>query len=1377
MEVEMVQHRLMGMFLAVLGAGMLVSACAEPVQDVDYTQPNAIKKSLFQGEWYFARTVVDVPYESSGTFVGDRQEWLFGDDFPAYKVRWRMEEGRLMACRADDIVLGGNSDGKPQGPNGDEIDELDPQKAETRAANDLDPTDPNWMKFPCTHPVAAFRIQHLDRIRAYNPATGEQSNVIRESGSERPWYEREYIRINWTDQSVANIDYNLFAQAGYGWVGRITTSYYVQEENSDCRKEIVPGRYDYSDCSEGFLPPRYEDSDLNGEIDSINITNRMALGTQDGLFGCFLGSRYPGYGEPHCTNSEIGMRYSFMRVPDRTPEEQYEEVYYPDEKFERVGVWRVKKATYEPGRGETDFKKYLATRFQLWEKTFDCSSGDCTKLPLEQRAIKPIDYYLNRSFPRDLKPSAFDIAKQWNDSFSGVPNRGNHDFINSCSVKCTDRTSGATKDMASCSGTDLNWRMEGNCAFRLHENGGDKFLGDLRYNYIAFIEDPGQAQPCGIGGPANDPETGELINAVAYVYGAGCFDFLTTRLNDMMDLLCSQAMTQGDEIPRSCYEELIGVDDDKDGQIDEEGDRAFAGINENQYLRGLKVLEIMQAQGLTQGPTTPIRAIGGVAREMGNDEAVERLEKVRENFEELRHHQSSLFVRERRARELGLGRGLITDDIAHAVSGGHAHSAADLTEEEVAMVDPLNFHGNSEAKLRQRIDHLSSRAVEPAEFLFSDNGLWFFINANKNLSRAELVQRLRENSFKAVTLHEIGHNMGLRHNFISSFDRANYFPEYWDIIEESDAEYERRYNEPAPAFNPYRDEDEEDEAQFAARYAEWDKDRTNLRRIQEDLGINQYRYTSIMDYHGTYYADWMGLGSYDKAAMRFLYAGLVDRTTCTGADPEDCLTANADGTRALHDRTWVKWYPGGELCTSNDQCPDSANGQTCRPNPDLGVSVCSNWEDDERISGRYNGRQAFCSDDRVPDQPFCNRFDEGESSEEIVRNMIDLYNRNFIFNNFRRYRSRFNVWSYRGRLWRYFSTIGGQMQSLLYKYFYEPGFRGNEGPGGFEDMMRATVVGFDFIGNVLATPQSGAYEWDERREMYDFLDRELVDPNIVTEDLVNIPLGQGKTLYSSYEEGYYGETDRLAYAGVYHDKIMAMRALVSRYWGADAGANDERFMLNFYDFFPGAYKNILGTFIAGDYKNMGLLYDAQSKTLKQRSFWDGSFFDEEVEFDQATLNPVGRRVEPGASTLLHLYGVLYGLLYTPVYFDLSFMHDTRIFEVGGEYSFDLDHIGAENILDCVLPRSNRRFATVRTETDFGIGTRAIQRCRDLASEFNTLTEAIAQHDVDLSFVLPDGMSREEADDRLRTLENELTSHEDMLTNVNHLITRLGLGSL
>ena len=47
--------------------------------------------------------------------------------------------------------------------------------------------------------VVAYAIQkHFDIRRAYNPSTGEELNVIEENTTDRPWYEREYMRVDWS---------------------------------------------------------------------------------------------------------------------------------------------------------------------------------------------------------------------------------------------------------------------------------------------------------------------------------------------------------------------------------------------------------------------------------------------------------------------------------------------------------------------------------------------------------------------------------------------------------------------------------------------------------------------------------------------------------------------------------------------------------------------------------------------------------------------------------------------------------------------------------------------------------------------------------------------------------------------------------------------------------------------------------------------------------------------------------------------------------------------------------------------------------------------------------------------------------------------------
>ena len=42
--------------------------------------------------------------------------------------------------------------------------------------------------------------------------------------------------------------------------------------------------------------------------------------------------------------------------------------------------------------------------------------------------------------------------------------------------------------------------------------------------------------------------------------------------------------------------------------------------------------------------------------------------------------------------------------------------------------------------------------------------------------------------WSTVALHEVGHNVGLYHNFASSSDALNYFPGYWELKGTEDAD-------------------------------------------------------------------------------------------------------------------------------------------------------------------------------------------------------------------------------------------------------------------------------------------------------------------------------------------------------------------------------------------------------------------------------------------------------------------------------------------------------------------------------------------------------------------------------------------------------------
>ena len=88
-------------------------SCQSSRADRNWVQTNVVEKSLFQGEWYYIRTVVDHDYESYwmgyyGTFTGDQTGST--ELWATERIRWLIDEKYLYAYRADPIVTGADDD-------------------------------------------------------------------------------------------------------------------------------------------------------------------------------------------------------------------------------------------------------------------------------------------------------------------------------------------------------------------------------------------------------------------------------------------------------------------------------------------------------------------------------------------------------------------------------------------------------------------------------------------------------------------------------------------------------------------------------------------------------------------------------------------------------------------------------------------------------------------------------------------------------------------------------------------------------------------------------------------------------------------------------------------------------------------------------------------------------------------------------------------------------------------------------------------------------------------------------------------------------------------------------------------------------------------
>ena len=181
--------RLSIVLLGLLSAAV-VTGCNEAQPPVDRVQPNVLQKSTFEGEWYFLQTVIDTPYSASYTFVGEQG--------PNEKIVWEIQEDFLIARRAYEHI------------DGSEIEGI-AGSTEHGAA------------------IAMYEVEsHFDIRRQYNTTTGEELNVLVENTTDRPWYDREYFRVDWSENLITNNSFLLAARLFDG-IETESVAYYVQE--------------------------------------------------------------------------------------------------------------------------------------------------------------------------------------------------------------------------------------------------------------------------------------------------------------------------------------------------------------------------------------------------------------------------------------------------------------------------------------------------------------------------------------------------------------------------------------------------------------------------------------------------------------------------------------------------------------------------------------------------------------------------------------------------------------------------------------------------------------------------------------------------------------------------------------------------------------------------------------------------------------------------------------------------------------------------------------------------------------------------------------------------------------------------------------------
>ncbi|MFH1807784.1 MAG: hypothetical protein ABIJ09_03510 [Pseudomonadota bacterium] len=1203
-------------------AALTMAACAELNPDINRVQPPYEAKAIFDGSWYFRRTVIDAAPGNQWVSQGD------GDWAVIERIRWKITQGFLYGYRDWEYVPGSET-------------------------GEYDGSD------YFGSPVVMYAIkEQFDIRRSYNPQTGEETNVI-DKNVERPWNEREYIVVDWSQ--------NLAPTLGLiNWyfavpVSAVTSNaYYVQAHEID-------------------NPDR-----ARVTADNIDIVGKYTVWPD------ILGCNYM-YDAPDCAPGELHVRHSFVKLD---PDHDYQPMAYPDSVdlvdaagayvrdgngqavripiFERFGDYRLDRLTYDRDYDVTESGVMRrSNRFNLWKKSFDDRGQP---IPYHLREPQPVVYYLNVEFPDDdsmpadlrelynMKKASYGMGDWWNEPFretvamlrvmsrngtetatraeidaelasGGVPEKMFEVRDNSCNIDNLKRYVADHPDLEDALQDHIggiamldkqNLPRACTVVESLTEGQDDAFTwqrhGDLRYNMVIWVPKHMEAGWLGLGPMFMDPITGETVSSTAHIAGA-LLDTAVTRVLDYVDAL--------------------------NGQIDPFD--VITGQDVNRHIREVQA------------------SLHREARAGASDRAIEdmnrRFRQLGEGRDNLLKEISPSYAKSR----LALAKDTPIEDLvtghddwllAEAAANTQMGQNIDASSMMELASPAREFRREMPARREARNRELMSRCRDyPPEFF--DTALLHTALMIKDRPRAEKYAILRYVYYKAVITHEVGHNIGMRHNFAGSADPLNYVKGFWEIQMLPENLQAAKTQLTAAGDNRA--------AQVDACITEQELHPETLIDTQDCLGANEMKYSSIMDYtHYNPLGDIAGLGMYDSAFVYFVYGGILEAFDDGAIDP------TVLGNKTIKQWIWEHDYKQIPTLFHNDI--DNiykrhyvkyswGPSQTTLPEPAFTVPY------------------KVCYDERANREPDCRLFDYGANQTEVMETELNRYHQYYYFTHFNRGRTNYYwYWNAMDVSWNILSRV---LQTFQYMYYFraqDPTFF-EKGVG--QDYLTASLMGINLFSEVLGTPPNGNFlELDSTGGMLVSSMRDgywVVEPSsewlggtttnlpsaggsgVMVEkgffnecdqtpstNYMNIPLGAGRPFFLGYSSDY--EEWLFTYVGSYFDKDTAIYLLaypqatfLPFYYTSGVGQYDPRtYSINFFRLFR---KEVLNTFygvVSGDLSRFAPVFRRDPST-NDWNFEPRKLVDLSGELPDYTPGGDVKLVQPSMAYNIPYSALLYGM--------------------------------------------------------------------------------------------------------------------------------------
>ena len=959
MDLKWTRRLAMGLSLVALN----VVGCAQERDPINRVQADALSKDFFVGkladpsddpEFFWRNFVVDGSEAQSMVGIGS---WGAVD-----RIRWEITENLLIARKSYEISPG--ADGKG-------IIGKNPADGLIMAA------------YPIT--------KHFDVKKAYNPSTGEDLNIVEENTSDRVWYQRTHMRVDWSINVVESpIWFDMFLGKIFGDISVTPIAYYVNDRSHPDAPHFEPDKGYFDITNKFWVEP--ESTRMWG----MNIPTCLIMGL------------YTGAAVDSCDKQEAVVRSSYWKVdsvPSAADFEPFENTYANLDILGNpgglgdsytVGIVTPPRIDWDPQYGYRDPGMHRNMHVHnIWKQSHiltgscttdeQCGGGACIAvadgggakactipcnydnqaesanvpgtnaqceitqsivgnggnaetvaltpgsqcsarnwctLPVRNRTVKPIGYWMNKETPAELSdPFQTDgttdvrqgqgptehMIESWNQlmRFSVAKARevecrrtGGGDRA-TCMAQYfeTDGSLNATQEMVQMGAwlIDKVKPMEDvivTChnPVRSYDNeicgerGYEARVGDIRHNFLYYWPYASRAPWGGIANWNADPLTGMIIGASATTMGRSA-TYAAAMVRDIIMVangeLTFEDITDG--TPAQLYKRRL-----QNGHSPE----TFTKAELKQRVDNIDPLHAAaQVAGKPLAGATP------------KEKSLEMLKMRTNRVAGIGPASTSHLEYDAIAEKV---RGSVFE--AQMITPNWVLDAAGMNPKQTKLSDVMDIvsplrgmdHAQTEY-MQQMIDlRMQARGVCFPDIYASNVGNLdvqgvskFFLAkySDENIlanfpdlagadaltisrKRAELIYtELWQETYKGIQLHEVGHSLGMLHQFSSSYDSLNFLPQYWQL----------RANEAAltgadstgSGANCKGNPNQDGTVCMGPRYLDPETPDELGQGAESRPGISYFGHTSTMEYQNERFFENVGLGQYDMLTMNALYGRVL----------------------------------------------------------------------------------------------------------------------------------------------------------------------------------------------------------------------------------------------------------------------------------------------------------------------------------------------------------------------------------------------------------------------------------------------------------------------------------------------------------------------